>query len=168
MLGIPKFLYDRSDKLPVKRKLTPAERFSGFVPHSKLPTNDQTVCWPWRGAWPNSTGSSGRLIIAGKEVRGHRFAYENFIGPIPDGMHVLRTCGNKRCCRPDHLGLGKVAGHHATGEASPNSKLSQADVKGIRAKAEAGASLSGLAAEYGVSKTSVFRITKRQTWRHVL
>lgn len=32
-----------------------------------------------------------------------RFAYENFIGPIPSGKTVRRICGDSRCVAPHHL-----------------------------------------------------------------
>src|SRR5229473_5269532 len=33
----------------------------------------------------------------------HRFAYELFIGAIPEGHDVHHTCERQRCCNPDHL-----------------------------------------------------------------
>ncbi|WP_394346432.1 HNH endonuclease signature motif containing protein [Hymenobacter metallicola] len=33
-------------------------------------------------------------------------SYELHIGPVPEGVPLLHTCGNRRCVRPDHLALG--------------------------------------------------------------
>lgn len=33
----------------------------------------------------------------------HRWAYEHYVGPIPEGMHLDHLCRNRKCCNPDHL-----------------------------------------------------------------
>ena len=33
----------------------------------------------------------------------HRWSYEYFIGPIPEGMHLDHLCRNRRCVNPEHL-----------------------------------------------------------------
>lgn len=33
----------------------------------------------------------------------HRYAYEYYVGPIPDGMHLDHLCRNRKCCNPAHL-----------------------------------------------------------------
>lgn len=58
----------------------------------------------------------GLLDIGGRSVRAHRAAYEEFVGPIPDGAELDHTCHNRdqecagggdclhrRCINPDHL-----------------------------------------------------------------
>ena len=122
-------------------------------------------CWLWKGKC--GTKHYGRLSVGGKEIRVHRFAYELFHGPIPEGYHVLHKCGNWRCVRLDHLSLGKTPITRATGEASVNAKLTEAEVKEIRSKAAAGETMAKLSASYGASKTSIWRIVNRETWADV-
>jgi hypothetical protein len=33
----------------------------------------------------------------------HRKHYEQFKGPIPDGLEIDHTCRNTRCVNPEHL-----------------------------------------------------------------
>ncbi len=49
-------------------------------------------CWPWV-AGLMTIGYAAFTSDAGT-VYAHRWAYERFIGPIPEGMHVDHTCHN--------------------------------------------------------------------------
>lgn len=33
----------------------------------------------------------------------HRWAYEHFVGPIPEGMFIDHLCRNRKCVNTDHL-----------------------------------------------------------------
>jgi hypothetical protein len=33
----------------------------------------------------------------------HRWSYEHFVGPIPEGLHIDHLCRVRRCVNPDHL-----------------------------------------------------------------
>ena len=62
-------------------------------------------CWEWTGA-RSSTGY-GVIQRGGvgpkKLLFAHRLAYEFYVGPIPDGLHIDHLCRNRGCVRPDHL-----------------------------------------------------------------
>jgi hypothetical protein len=61
-------------------------------------------CWEWsRTRHSKGYGNASRN---NKSIRAHRYAYEIWNGPIPDGMMVLHSCDNPPCCNPDHLRLG--------------------------------------------------------------
>jgi len=65
-----------------------------------------SLCWEWRGTKSPTTGygqfkSDGRR--GAKLSSPHRFAYEYFIGPIPDGYEVDHLCQVRHCCNPLHL-----------------------------------------------------------------
>ena len=64
-------------------------------------------CWLWIGA---KTGNGyGQLSIGGRRANGgrlvyaHRFAYEMWVGPIPEGKELDHLCRNRACQNPDHL-----------------------------------------------------------------
>ena len=122
-------------------------------------------CWEWQGAF--DTKGYGRIVIDRREVRAHRFSYELANGPIPSGQHVMWRCGNSRCVRPDHLYLGRTPVERARREASANAKLTDTQVREIRSRAADGETMAELARGYGVGKTSIWRVVKRETWADV-
>ena len=58
-------------------------------------------CWLWRG-YIDPKGY-GRFYWNKREGRAHRFSYETFIGPIPDGLTIDHLCRVRHCVWPDHL-----------------------------------------------------------------
>lgn len=61
-------------------------------------------CWLWTGGL--SGKRYGSLGYYGKSERAHRASYKEFVGPIPEGLHVMHTCDNTICINPKHLVLG--------------------------------------------------------------
>lgn len=67
----------------------------------KFSVDPSSLCWVWHGAlfirgypafwWGERTG------------RAHRWSYEFFVGPIPDGLVLDHLCRNHACVNPDHL-----------------------------------------------------------------
>lgn len=70
-------------------------------------------CWTWTGRRQNA--GYGRLLMpSGGDQLAHRLAYQEFVGPIPEGMtldHLCHTrdttcvgeCAHRRCVNPAHL-----------------------------------------------------------------
>lgn len=58
-------------------------------------------CWEWTGSLGNS--GYGRYWSNGRSRLSHRAAYEELIGPIPDGWQLDHLCRNTRCVNPLHL-----------------------------------------------------------------
>lgn len=59
------------------------------------------TCWLWTGAIQKP--GYGRYSFEGRLWLAHRWAYETFVGPIPEGLTIDHLCGVKNCVRPDHL-----------------------------------------------------------------
>lgn len=61
-------------------------------------------CWVWTG--PLFDGY-GRIKIGGRNGRhvgAHRWAYEHWVGPVPDGFELDHfACDNRACANPDHV-----------------------------------------------------------------
>jgi hypothetical protein len=60
-----------------------------------------TGCWIWQRS--TSFNGYGQLWHDGRVQRAHRVFYQLYVGPIPDGLQIDHTCGNRRCVNFDHL-----------------------------------------------------------------
>lgn len=72
------------------------------------------------GAYRNvaDVGGYTQIHVRGPEyvnhiMLAHRLMYMLTIGEIPDGMILHHTCGNKECCRTEHL-VPMPQGQHRT------------------------------------------------------
>lgn len=85
----------------MRKSSDPFERFLRFV--HPLPTG----CWAWTGAVQEKPPSPWNYGIfgytTGRTCRAHRWAYEYFIGPIPEGLHTDHLCRNPNCVNPTHV-----------------------------------------------------------------
>lgn len=79
----------------IAHAVTARERFDARV--EKQPDG----CWTWTGAL--TAWGYGYIRDSGRRVRVHRWAYEHFIGPIPEGLHIDHLCRNRACVNPEHL-----------------------------------------------------------------
>lgn len=70
-------------------------------------------CWKWIGRTV-ANPKRGVLLVPGiGRMQAHRFAYEFFIGRIPDGFVVHHECRNTLCVNPQHLRIMKAADHNS-------------------------------------------------------
>lgn len=137
-------------------------------------------CWEWTAS-VRTTGY-GSFRFDGEMRSAHRVAWEIVNGPIPDGdgyhgVCVLHRCDNRLCVAPHHLYLGDHAenmndmvakGRHVPpgrkGEDHPTAKLTEKDVRAIRADPRFQKDIGD---EYGVSQATVSYIKSRKKWGHI-
>lgn len=152
-------------------------RARGVQPHTKAEFEDfikfpdmigTDECWEWFGG--RSRRGYGNFAFNGKQYRANRFAYERYIGPIPDGLWVLHRCDNPPCCNPDHLFLGtnldNVRDKIQKGRQQQGS-LDEIKVREMRKLYEAGVSTRQIAKLFGVSAPHAWRVVTRREWAHI-
>jgi hypothetical protein len=76
---------------------TPFQRFWAKV-HIHLVTG----CWEWQGGH-NQYGYGCFALTHEKNALAHRYAYETFVEPIPDGLQIDHLCRNRNCVNPRHM-----------------------------------------------------------------
>lgn len=80
-------------------------RFLAKMQVSEILFHNGSPCWEWIGC--KSRIGYGQFRMDGRRggtlSNPHRFAYEYFIGPIPEGFEVDHLCKVRHCCNPLHL-----------------------------------------------------------------
>jgi hypothetical protein len=148
-------------------------------------------CWMWVGG--RVPRGYGTLAVGRTMIRAHRMSWNVHVGPIPDGLCVLHHCDNPSCVNPAHLWLGTPGENAADresksrnrvfsgdkhwarrrpelvpkGEARPQSRLRESDVRDIRSRRREGESLVSIARSHGLHFATVSKIALGKTWRHV-
>lgn len=74
-----------------------AERF-----WSKVSGGSPAECWEWTAS--RNRKGYGRFYIGNRtNTFAHRWAYEQMVAPIPDGLDLDHLCRNHSCVNPWHL-----------------------------------------------------------------
>lgn len=68
----------------------------------KVAVGDPDECWPWL-SYRNRGGYGCWQPRIGYKVMAHRHAYEDKVGPIPEGLVIDHLCRNRACCNPAHM-----------------------------------------------------------------
>lgn len=120
--------------------------------------------------------------LNGTHVQAHRYSYERFVGPIPEGFFACHKCDTPACVNPNHLfagtrsdnaqdmvrkgraAKGKHTKNRKRGCDHPDAKLNDAKVRLIRSSSE---SQKALGLKFGVSNVAIRCVRIGKTWKHV-
>lgn len=106
----------------------------------------------------------------------HRLVLEAFVGksrPGEEARHLNSDCRDNRLANlcwgtPAENSADMVkAGRQSMGESRPCAKLNDEAVRSIRLRWHPRASRKALAAEYGVSGSTIYNVTSGRRWCHV-
>jgi hypothetical protein len=165
---------DPNKVLPqIKNKVPIEKRFWKYIVKDKNPDK----CWKWTGS--KISFGYGMLRHNHTGILAHRISYELLVGPIHAGLFVCHLCDNPECCNPKHLWLGtnkdntndrdkKGRCKSNVGINNPRATLSENQMIIIKYKLKEGISLSKLAKEFSITKTSMWRIKNGISWKHIV
>lgn len=132
--------------------------------------------------WTEHTTKAGYgqfYLHSGDPRLAHSVSYALTKGPVPPRLHVCHHCDNPPCVRPDHLFIGTAAdnardmvakgrqGPRYPGSERANARLTEEDVRAIRAVPYFYGRARRLARLYGVSDHTIRDVLTGKAWRHV-
>lgn len=143
----------------------------------------ESGCWLWTGALSSLKRPDARPVLAlaapKRNVSAYRFAYEQLVGPIPNGLFVCHRCDVPICVNPAHLFIGTCkdnlddmrrkgrdvvpsgSGHYAA-------KLSTEQVRYIRqSHPRTVKAVRAMAAEFGIKPRAIYNVLARETYKEI-
>lgn len=112
----------------------------------------------------------------GKTVLAHRVILDTFVGPCPDGLEGCHGDGDgtnnhlynlRWDTHLANMADRKLHGNHPSGAKNPKAKLTEEGVLEMRRLESEGHSRDSLANRFGVEKSLVGQIVRRETWLHI-
>lgn len=123
-------------------------------------------CWIWTGC-VNSDGyprlcrkyEDGRW---NRNIKGHRYVYEQTKGKIPEGHVIRHTCDNILCLNPDHLLTGTMSDNMKDRQdrGRTSNFISEETNKGIKSLRKLGLSQKTVAVIFGCSQGHVSKLER--------
>jgi hypothetical protein len=135
--------------------------------------NDKWVPEPFSGCWIWIGAARRGYAAMHPNLSAARVSWVIHRGQVPRKLQILHRCDTPLCVNPDHLFLGTPfdnkrdclsKGRHSFGEHRPLAKLTKTDVEKILRCNE---SSKQLATRFRVDPSTIHRIRKGITWKHI-
>lgn len=136
--------------------------------------NKTDTCWLWTGAITTPSGY-GSFALNGKTQYAHRLSLSHSLQrPLGNKLVVRHSCRNRHCLNPEHLQEGTqkdnyddsvIDGTNAKGERNGSSKLTEQQVREIRASDKRNCELAKI---YNVNPVTISQIRHYIKWKSVI
>ena len=145
-----------------------------WVDKTRPPVRDDlTPCWWWTG---HCTGKGyGEFKWKGKNWGTHRASWTLHNGEIPEGMHVLHHCDNRKCVNPEHLYLGtnqqnvddrEIRGRGLTGRPGRKPLFTIEQVNRMQELVAHKVPQTKVAEMFGISQPSLWAIIHKKSYKY--
>lgn len=162
---------------PTDRQLVRARFFAKTKAGDRAKGWNGSPCLEWQGS--KNYGGYGMFRIDGATRLAHRVAWQFQHGPIADSLCIIHRCDNPCCVNTMHLALGTrlenivdcmVKNRRAKqgGACNGNSKLTDGNVRFMRALQACGWKPNRIAAEFGIAKSHAREILSGKKWPHIM
>lgn len=187
----PECWYDWVIKHPKPKKVYSEEEIINLI---KKKFEEKVIrkegCWDWDG-YCDPCGYPRFTIRTIGKIRGHQASYLIYKGKLVKGKYICHRCNNSRCTNPDHIYLGTPQDNvrdmiesgrrvityglpsnnttltSAKGSKNGSAVLDELKVRKIKKMLFLGISCIKIAKEFGVGKTTIYRIKYGTHWTHV-
>lgn len=128
----------------------------------------ESGCWLWIGAYQGAGyghfGIGSQTDGTRKTVLAHRYAYEHFVGQIPEGMFLCHKCDVRCCVNPAHIFVGtnrdNIQDAHNKGRYPVGRKFTSGDIREMHLASRRGETQRTIAARFSADQSYVSQVLR--------